>query len=39
MEGMVIAGNSAMLGLARRLGFTVKAVTEDVAVLRVERIL
>jgi L-amino acid N-acyltransferase YncA len=39
MEGMVNAGNSAMLGLARRLGFTVKAVTDDAAVLRVERIL
>jgi GNAT superfamily N-acetyltransferase len=39
MEGMVNAGNSAMLGLARTLGFTVKAVTDDAAVLRVERIL
>lgn len=39
MEGLVNAGNSAMLGLARRLGFTVKAVTDDAAVLCVERLL
>jgi RimJ/RimL family protein N-acetyltransferase len=39
MEGMVIAGNAAMLGLARRLGFTVNAVDDDATVLRVERIL
>jgi L-amino acid N-acyltransferase YncA len=39
MEGMVNAGNSAMLGLARTLGFTVNAVTDDAAMLRVQRIL
>ena len=39
MEGMVIAGNSTMLGLARRLGFTVNAVSDDATMLRVEPIL
>lgn len=39
IEGMVNAGNAAMLGLARRMGFTVRAVTDDAAVLRVERML
>jgi L-amino acid N-acyltransferase YncA len=39
MEGMVNAGNSTMLGLARRLGFTINAGTDDATVLRVERIL
>jgi acetyltransferase len=39
MEGMVMAGNSTMLGLARRLGFTINAVSDDATVLRVERTL
>jgi acetyltransferase len=39
MEGMVNGGNSAMLALARRLGFTVEPVTDDATVLRVERTL
>jgi GNAT superfamily N-acetyltransferase len=39
MEGMVMATNSTMLGLARRLGFTINVVSDDATVLCVERIL
>jgi len=39
MEGAVIAGNSPMLALARKLGFTAHPVPDDATVIRVERLL
>ena len=39
MEGSVIAGNSPMLALARKLGFTVHPVADDPTIVRVERVL
>lgn len=39
MEGSVLAGNSKMLALARRLRFTVSAAGDDHAVVRVARML
>lgn len=39
MEGLVIAENSAMLALARRLGFKAEPVPGDATVLRVQRAL
>src|SRR5512137_1857425 len=37
MEGSVMAGNSTMLALARKLKFTVHQVAEDATVVRVQR--
>lgn len=37
MEGAVIADNSKMLALARKLGFTAHVVSDDATVVRVER--
>jgi RimJ/RimL family protein N-acetyltransferase len=39
MEGAVIAGNSPMLALARKLGFTAQPMPDDATVIRVERLL
>ena len=39
MEGAVIADNSPMLALARRLGFTAQPMPDDATVIRVERLL
>jgi RimJ/RimL family protein N-acetyltransferase len=39
IEGSVLAGNSRMLALARKLGFTANPVTDDATVIRLERIL
>jgi acetyltransferase len=37
MEGAVIADNSSMLALARRLGFAAQPMPDDATVIRVER--
>ena len=37
MEGSVIAGNSKMLALARKLGFTAHSFSDDATVIRVEK--
>jgi hypothetical protein len=39
MEGSVIANNSKMLALARRLGFKAHAEADDAGVVRVEKFL
>ena len=38
MEGLVLAENSAMLGLARKLNFKAEPVPGDASVLRVQRV-
>ena len=39
MEGWVLARNTAMLALARRLAFTIEPVADDATLVRVQRAL